>query len=171
MKKKVGLKEQWKLSVKDLKQHPLKYLMIPVGAALVGYITNYVGVKMLFYPVNYFGTSWFRIPNQPLGFLGWQGVVPAKRLQMASTMVDVTITKLLSIPEVFSRLDPGKMASLMTGTVKKSVLAGAIPNPLIRFFLKRASKGVIADIENVADIRGLAIEGLTSNAATLGSFF
>jgi uncharacterized membrane protein YheB (UPF0754 family) len=49
--------------VKDLKENPLKYLMIPIGAALVGYITNYVGVKMLFYPVNYFGSSWFRIPD------------------------------------------------------------------------------------------------------------
>ena len=90
---------------------------------------------------------------------------------MASTMVDVTITKLLSIPEVFSRLNPGKLASLMTGTVRKSVLAGAVPSPLLRFFLKRASKGVIADIENVADIRGLAIAGLTENPATLGAFF
>ena len=72
-------------------------------------------------------------------------------------MVDVTITKLLSIPEVFSRLNPGKLASLMTGTVKSSVLGGLIPNPILKMFLKRASKGVINDIENIADIRGLAI--------------
>jgi hypothetical protein len=90
---------------------------------------------------------------------------------MAATMVDVTITKLLSIPEVFSRLDPSQLAGLMTGTVKRSVLGGLIPNPLLKFFLKRASKGVIADIENIADIRTLAIEGLTTNPATLGAFF
>ena len=90
---------------------------------------------------------------------------------MASTMVDVTITKLLSIPEVFSRLDPGQLAGMMTGTVKRSVLGGMIPNPLLRIFLKRASKGVIADIENIADIRTLAIQGLTENPATLGAFF
>jgi len=59
----------------------------------------------------------------------------------------------------------------MTSTVKRSVLGGIIPNPLLRIFLKRASKGVIADIENIADIRTLAIQGLTENPATLGAFF
>ena len=72
---------------------------------------------------------------------------------MASTMVDVTITKLLSIPEVFSRLDPGMLAKLMTGTVRRAVFGGLLPNPIMRLFLKRASTGVIADIENVANIR------------------
>jgi len=60
---------------------------------------------------------------------------------------------------------------MMTGTVKRSVLGGMIPNPLLRIFLKRASKGVIAEIENIADIRTLAIQGLTENPATLGAFF
>jgi uncharacterized membrane protein YheB (UPF0754 family) len=90
---------------------------------------------------------------------------------MASTMVDVTITKLLSIPEVFARLDPGTMATLMTSTVKRAVFGGILPNPILRMFLKRASKGVIADIENVADIRQLAITGLTNDPGTLGAFF
>jgi hypothetical protein len=66
-----SLKTQWKKSVQDVKDRPWTYLAIPIGAGLVGYITNYVGVKMLFYPVNYFGTSWARWPEEPLGLLGW----------------------------------------------------------------------------------------------------
>jgi hypothetical protein len=90
---------------------------------------------------------------------------------MAATMVDVTITKLLSIPEVFAKLDPSTLASVMTPTVKRAIFGGILPNPLMRFFLKRSSAGIIADIENVSDIRGLAISGLTNDPTVLGNFF
>ena len=41
----------------DMKIHPWKYLSIPVASALIGYITNYIGVKMLFYPVVWRGKA------------------------------------------------------------------------------------------------------------------
>lgn len=58
----------------DLKLRPWTYLSIPVSAAVIGYVTNYVGVKMLFYPLEWKGINIYRWPNQPFGLLGWQGI-------------------------------------------------------------------------------------------------
>jgi uncharacterized membrane protein YheB (UPF0754 family) len=65
----------------------------------VGYVTNYLGVNMLFYPLHD-KLSFKRWPDQPLGLFGWQGIVPCKRITMATTLVDVSLTKLLKISEV-----------------------------------------------------------------------
>ena len=62
---------------------PAATLAIPLVAALVGYVTNYVGVKMLFYPTAYVGIPLLAQPEgSPLGLLGWQGIVPCKRAYM-----------------------------------------------------------------------------------------
>jgi hypothetical protein len=86
----------------------------------------------------------------------------------ASTLIDLEVTKLIDIPQVFSRLDPKVISRLMSSSVNASVLGGLCPNPFLRFFLKKASKNVIANIENIADFRNIAISGLTYDPATLG---
>ena len=86
-------------------------------------------------------------------------------------MIDVTISNFLSVPEVFGKLDPSKLASLMTPTVNGSILGGYIPGPIMRAFLSRATAGMMKDIEKVADVKTLAITGLTENPTILGSFF
>ena len=63
---------------------------------VVGYVTNYVGVSMLFYPIAWTGIPVRRWPNQPLGLFGWQGIVPAKRFAMANKLVSCTAHKLIS---------------------------------------------------------------------------
>ena len=41
---------------------------------------------------------------------------------MATRMVDVTISKLLKIPEIFGLLSPHKMADILSGTVSKGLI-------------------------------------------------
>jgi ankyrin repeat protein len=36
-------------------------------------------------------------PEQPFGLIGWQGIVPCKRYIMSTKMVDVTISRLLTM--------------------------------------------------------------------------
>jgi hypothetical protein len=50
-----SLKEIWK----ELKTSPMQYATIPAVAAFLGLYTNWVGVKMLFYPIEYTGTEWY----------------------------------------------------------------------------------------------------------------
>ena len=137
------LRRRWALAVADMKKKPWTYISIPIVAALVGYITNYVGVKMLFYPIKWRGIPLYQWENQPLGIIGWQGIVPAKRFAMATKMVDVTIARLLSVPEVFRQLDPRALARLLAPTVSRALLRGLVPSPLVRFFLRRTARDLI----------------------------
>ena len=162
---------RWRLAVEDMKRNPIQYISIPIVAALVGYITNYVGVKMLFYPINWIGIPIIRWENQPLGLIGWQGIVPAKRVAMASKMVDVTITKLISIPEVFSKLNPKEVASLLVPTVKSAIFNGMIPSPITHFFLRRTAFDMIKNIQSVLDVKQLVVSGMTTDPRTFGAFF
>ena len=166
-----SLRQRWRLAIEDIKVNPWSYISIPIVAALVGYITNYVGVKMLFYPIKWRGIPLYRWENQPLGLIGWQGIVPAKRNAMASKMVDVTISRLLSIPEVFGMLQPSKLASLLAPVVSKSVGRGLVPSFIVRVFLRKSSVDIIRNIESVVDIKSIVVSGLTTDPKTFGNFF
>ena len=67
-------------------------LLIPVISAFVGWFTNVVAVKMMFYPVEFAG-----IPP----YLGWQGVIPANALRLAKVSNALITEKLLSLRELF----------------------------------------------------------------------
>jgi len=72
-------------------------LLIPFTYGFVGWVTNWLALKMTFYPLRFWG-----IPP----YLGWQGIIPRKAHKMASKSVDVITERLLNIREVFLRVDP-----------------------------------------------------------------
>lgn len=67
-------------------------LLIPVISALVGWFTNVVAIKMMFYPLEFVG-----IPP----YLGWQGVIPANALRLARVSNALITEKLLSLGQLF----------------------------------------------------------------------
>ena len=81
----------------DWNLQTLSLLSIPLISALVGWSTNYLAVKMMFYPLKFVG-----IPP----IFGWQGLIPAKRKQMAEIEVELVLGKLLSVEELANRLEP-----------------------------------------------------------------
>ena len=91
-----------------------QYLTIPLFAGAVGWLTNKVAVDMIFYPVEFGGLRLRTYPNQPLGWIGWQGIVPAKAGEMAARITDLVTNKLVDVEVVFRRLSPGKLASLLS---------------------------------------------------------
>lgn len=74
----------------------LPLLLIPAISAFVGWFTNFLAVKMMFYPIEFIGIK---------PFLGWQGLIPAKRKEMAEIEVELVLGKLLSVQELAGRLD------------------------------------------------------------------
>lgn len=78
------------------------YLSMPVIAAIIGYVTKIAAVRMMFQPLEFVGIK---------PYLGWQGVIPRKAEKMASIAVDVITTKLITIDEIFARLDPQQIAT------------------------------------------------------------
>lgn len=67
-------------------------LLIPAISAFVGWFTNVVAVRMMFYPVEFVG-----VPP----YLGWQGVIPANALRLAKVSNALITEKLLSLRELF----------------------------------------------------------------------
>jgi len=74
-----------------------KLLLIPFTYGFVGWVTNWLALKMTFYPIHFIG-----IPP----YLGWQGIIPRKAHKMASKSVDIITGRLMNLQEVFGRIDP-----------------------------------------------------------------
>ncbi len=85
-------------------------LWIPVISAFVGWITNYLAVKMMFYPLEFIGFK---------PFLGWQGLIPAKREKMAEIEVELVLGKLLTVEEIVGRLDPYRITETIERRLKQ----------------------------------------------------
>jgi uncharacterized membrane protein YheB (UPF0754 family) len=103
----------------------ISLLTVPLFTGAIGYVTNWSGVLMLFYPVHFRG---FRIPGLatisrffprkirqvPLGFtdggIGWQGIVPSRAAKMGSIATDKGIDKLGSAQEFYESLEPDAIA-------------------------------------------------------------
>ena len=94
-----------------------EYFLIPWIAGFVGYFTNVLALQLTFYPLEFFGIELFRLKDEPWGIIGWQGIIPTKAEKMASICFDLMTSKLFSIHEIFSRLDPKRFAEVMDEAV------------------------------------------------------
>jgi uncharacterized membrane protein YheB (UPF0754 family) len=86
----------------------LRYSSIPILMVFFTGAHIWVALWMNFYPLKFIGCC--QIPGTNMGFpFGWQGIVPFKGLQMATMAVNMIKEKLLSVDEVFKRLEPDRM--------------------------------------------------------------
>ena len=94
----------------DWNLQTLSLLSIPVISAIVGWSTNYLAVKMMFYPIEFVGI-------RPI--FGWQGLIPMKRREMAEIEVELVLGKLLSVQELADRLEPAKLTAAIQRRLKQ----------------------------------------------------
>ena len=69
--------------------------LLPILAALIGWITNYLAIKMLFHP------------HQPKKLLGmtFQGVFPKRQAQIAEKLGDLVANELFSMKDVAQKIE------------------------------------------------------------------
>jgi uncharacterized membrane protein YheB (UPF0754 family) len=167
---------------------PGTYMLIPIVAAGVGWLTNWLAVQMIFYPINYWGLPIYRRPDVPLGFLGWQGIVPCKTRKMTGSMVTIVTSQLLSVPEAFKRLDPGQVASLlapeMSATIRE-LISDAVPKwtagllrgadgvvqHFARHFLVDLTRGIQRNIDSVLSLQDCVVSQMLLDRSRLGILF
>jgi uncharacterized membrane protein YheB (UPF0754 family) len=113
----------------------LSLITIPFVTGIIGYVTNWTGVLMLFYPVHFRGwrAPWLtrvarrlphrvqQIPGIMVGGIGWQGIVPSRAAKMGSLAVDSGIAKLGTPREFFQELDPDEIAAQMLEGLRPEV--------------------------------------------------
>jgi uncharacterized membrane protein YheB (UPF0754 family) len=110
-------------------------ITVPFITGAIGYVTNWTGVLMLFYPVHFKGLrveplrhmtgllprKVRTIPGVMLGGIGWQGIVPSRAAKMGSLAVDVGIAKLGTPSEFWNQLEPEKMAQQIVEVTREDM--------------------------------------------------
>ena len=97
-----------------------KFIILPVVSALIGYLTNVVAIKMLFWP------------RQPVNLLFYelQGLLPRRRAELASSLGKLVEEQLLSLDDLFAKIDTPEVRetiSQKTITVVRDRLGEIMP--------------------------------------------
>jgi uncharacterized membrane protein YheB (UPF0754 family) len=166
----------------------LVYVSMPVTSAFVGWLTNWIAIKMTFYPLKFWG-----IPP----YLGWQGIIPRKAHKMASKSVDLMTAKLIKVEEIFDKVKPQEIARELAEPMKKVTNelvdeVGRTANPTVwdltpgalreqiakqvnketRPLLETTINEIKRNIYQVFDLKSLVIKNLTGeNVALLNEMF
>jgi uncharacterized membrane protein YheB (UPF0754 family) len=171
----------------DLEQRWWLYASMPLIAAIIGYTTKVVAIKMMFNPVEFRG-------RRP--YLGWQGIIPRSAGRMAAIACDTLTANLLDPKELFDRLDPERMvkelevplvaavreiteeiASRTQPEIWHSLPAAARQRVLDQ--IRNDAPRVIAeimedvrdDVEGVFDFKEMVVTNLVQDKATLNKMF
>jgi uncharacterized membrane protein YheB (UPF0754 family) len=86
----------------------LKLSSIPIIAALVGWMTNWLAVQLTFYPIKFMGI-------RPI--FGWQGIIPSKARKMAELSVDSVLSKLGTVTEIIEQMDPKTISAYILDNI------------------------------------------------------
>ncbi len=111
-------------------------ISVPLFTGVIGYITNWTGVLMLFRPLRFHGVHIpglkvlfpilpRRVQVLPLirydGGLGWQGIVPSRADKMASIAVDKGLLKLGNMSDFYRELEPDQIAEHLAGVAQSEI--------------------------------------------------
>ena len=83
------------------------FITIAPVAAFVTWVHVWMALKMVFYPLTFWGVKLGPLP------IGWQGIVPRKAGKISGIIVDQTLSKLGSLQEFFQAMDPAEMAEMI----------------------------------------------------------
>ncbi|CAJ1962260.1 unnamed protein product [Cylindrotheca closterium] len=183
-------------AIAKFKARPGTYMTIPIIAAIVGWFTNYLAVQMIFFPIEFRGIPLYRLPEVPLGLLGWQGIVPCKTKAMTVAIVDMVTSQLLTVHEAFARLDPNEVAALLStrvGLLGDDIIHELYPKSIGTWpvslwnriqtkhasLLQNFSKGyltkMVADmqhnIDSIFSLENCVVEQMVQDRAKLGELF
>jgi uncharacterized membrane protein YheB (UPF0754 family) len=115
----------WFLQDIDTTGEWIAFGTIPLFTAVIGWLINWTGLIMLFYPIHFHGVripgmselarlaphKLQEVPGILQGGIGWQGIVPARAAKMGSIAVDKAIAKLGTPAEFYQQLEPEKIAA------------------------------------------------------------
>ncbi len=94
----------------------LPYLMPPLLGALIGYVTNYIAIRMLFRPLRPWRLFGVRLPLTP-------GIIPAKRGELAQRMGEMVGSHLLTAEDVRKTLEKPVFQRELKGAVNDKLSA------------------------------------------------
>lgn len=173
--------------LQDFGQNWILYLSIPFVAALIGYVTKVLAIKMMFAPLDFKGVK---------PYLGWQGVVPKHAAKMAGIACDTLTQQLLSPEEIVDRLDPERLVAEVERPLRQTIqeiveevattyqpgLWEATPTAVRRAMVGRVQADaprllaeildeIKSDVDNVFDLKTMVVTSLVRDKELLNRIF
>lgn len=113
-------------------------ISLPIMAALIGWGTNVIAIKMLFWP------------RKPINILGWEflGVLPKRQLEIAQSIGEVLDEDLLPTAELIDAVNTPETREKVTRLVANNV-AGKIDRILPRFIANYAGDKIKDHLEGM----------------------
>ena len=110
-------------------------LTIPLFTGAIGYVTNWTGVLMLFYPIQFKGLKFpglakfanllprriQQVPGVMKGGVGWQGIIPSRAAKMGSIAVDKGIAKIGGPSDFYEQLEPDQIAEQILTSARDDI--------------------------------------------------
>lgn len=138
-------------------------LIVGIGAG-IGWVTNYVAIKMLFRPYKEINLGLFKI----------QGLLPKRKHEIGESIAEVIQTELVSLQEILKSLDGEKLEKEMSAVIDRILeekLQSEITRnfPMLAMFLSsdmlEKIKGIIKNsiLENKDNIVGMFSNYLKEN--------
>jgi len=126
----------------------LKIIFTILISTFIGYVTNVVAVKMLFWP---------RHPIN-LGFYVVQGVLPKRQAQIARSLGELVDKELLSLDDVLERINTPEIQEKLVSKISEimkdrlgEILPRIIPGRLIQIIVDALDKIMRQEADNIID--------------------
>jgi len=101
-----------------------RLLLIPLITGFIGYATNWLAIRFLFYPIDFVGVRvpglktlapalprrLRQIPGIMKGKVGWQGIIPSRSEKMGNIAAEKGAAKLATEREFYEAFDPEEIA-------------------------------------------------------------
>ena len=164
-----------------------RFVSIPVGAAVLGWVTNWVAIQLTFWPLEFVGIK---------PWLGWQGIIPSKAGKMARISVEKTLSRIGNIGDLIDRLGPDQVIDHLVdyvdprleGFVDEVICEhyqeqwDALPDPIkqhiystvrqrLPYVLEELIFEGLDKLDEIFDLEEMAVESLESNPSILNRMF
>lgn len=178
--------QAWPEIVQDVQDHWHIYVAMPLVAALIGWITKVVAIRMMFRPYT----------REGIGPVAWQGIIPRRAPQMVDVLCETLTGRLISADEIIGRIDARQLATHIERPLRAAVgeitpriaaeyqptLWNLLPEPARDLVVQRAQeiapdvvpglvKKLRKNINDVFDLRAMVTEEFLRDPEILESMF
>ncbi len=98
------------------------FLLVSIGA-MIGWITNFIAIKMLFRPYKEINFFFFKI----------QGVLPKRKNEIGKSIAEVVNNELVSIKDIISKISADDIEENMGGIIDK-ILESRLKEEIVKNF-------------------------------------
>lgn len=132
------------------------FLIVGIGA-MIGWITNYIAIKMLFRPYKEMNFIFFKI----------QGLIPKRRSEIAVSIADTVQKELISLKDITNSLNADELEEKM-GTVIDKILEEKLESEITKKFPMLA---MFLSDEIINKIKSMIKTSILENKETIINMF